>query len=71
MLIDQVEYTVLADLEKRVLRTEAKVRGRREENIGLKMQLEEMEKKWKHYDERMKLMEKGWQDQFSYIQVSR
>ncbi|XP_011096207.1 myosin-2-like [Sesamum indicum] len=64
----QVPYGVLIDLQKQVLRSEAKVREKKEENTALKLQLQEMEKKWQQYEERMKCMEKSWQDQFTYIQ---
>ncbi|KAL0305816.1 UNVERIFIED_CONTAM: Myosin-3 [Sesamum radiatum] len=64
----QVPYRVLIDLQKQVLRSEAKVREKKEENIALKLRLQEMEKKWQQYEERMKCMEKSWQDQFTYIQ---
>ncbi|KAL0442826.1 UNVERIFIED_CONTAM: Myosin-2 [Sesamum latifolium] len=64
----QVPYRVLIDLQKQVLRSEAKVREKKEENTALKLQLQEMEKKWQQYEERMKCMEKSWQDQFTYIQ---
>ncbi|KAL0398664.1 UNVERIFIED_CONTAM: Myosin-3 [Sesamum radiatum] len=64
----QVPYRVLIDLQKQVLRSEAKVREKKEENTALKLQLQEMEKKWQQYEEKMKCMEKSWQDQFTYIQ---
>ncbi|KAL0353152.1 UNVERIFIED_CONTAM: Myosin-2 [Sesamum angustifolium] len=64
----QVPYRVLIDLQKQVLRSEAKVREKKEENTALKLRLQEMEKKWQQYEERMKCMEKSWQDQFTYIQ---
>ncbi|KAK4439080.1 Myosin-3 [Sesamum alatum] len=64
----QVPYRVLIDLQKQGLRSEAKVREKNEENTGLKLQLQEMEKKWQQYEERMKCLEKSWQDQFTYIQ---
>ncbi|KAK6124425.1 hypothetical protein DH2020_041845 [Rehmannia glutinosa] len=64
----QVPYSVLIDLRKRVLRTEAKVREKKEENVSLKMQLQEMEKKWQQSEERMKSLEKTWQDQLTNIQ---
>ncbi|KAI3456332.1 hypothetical protein Pfo_012995 [Paulownia fortunei] len=64
----KVPYTVLIDLQKRVLRTEAKVREKREENIALKIQIQEIEKKWQQYEERMKSKEKEWQDQLRNIQ---
>ncbi|KAL8032702.1 hypothetical protein ABFX02_13G113500 [Erythranthe guttata] len=64
----KVAYSFLVDLRTRVLRTEAKVRGKQEENNALTIQLEELEKKRQKYEERMKSKEKEWQDQFTYIQ---
>ncbi|KAL9146496.1 hypothetical protein ABFS82_13G113800 [Erythranthe guttata] len=64
----KVTYSFLVDLRTRVLRTEAKVRGKQEENNALKIQLEELDKKRQKYEERMKSKEKEWQDQFTYIQ---
>ncbi|KAL7130135.1 hypothetical protein ABFS83_13G113500 [Erythranthe nasuta] len=64
----KVTYSFLVDLRTRVLRTEAKVRGKKEENDALNIQLDELEKKRQKYEERMKSKEKEWQDQFTYIQ---
>ncbi|KAK6149848.1 hypothetical protein DH2020_017373 [Rehmannia glutinosa] len=64
----QIPYSVLIDLRKRVLRTEAKVREKKEENVTLKTRLWEMEKKWQQSEERMKNLEKAWQDQLTNIQ---
>ncbi|PIN18579.1 hypothetical protein CDL12_08768 [Handroanthus impetiginosus] len=64
----RVPYRFLVDLEKQVLRAEAKVRQKNEENNALKMQFQELENKWHQYEERMKSMEKMWQDQFTHIQ---
>ncbi|KAL3627652.1 hypothetical protein CASFOL_029015 [Castilleja foliolosa] len=63
-----VQYSVLIDLQIRVLRTEAKVRETKEENDGLKMQIKEMDKKWEQYEEKMKSLEKKWQDELTNIQ---
>ncbi|KAH6829028.1 hypothetical protein C2S53_013176 [Perilla frutescens var. hirtella] len=64
----RIPYGSLVDLQKRVVRTDARLRGKKEENIALKRKLFEMEKKWQQYEGRMKSMEKEWQDQLRYIQ---
>ncbi|GER53034.1 myosin-like protein [Striga asiatica] len=64
----EVPYSVLIDLQKRILRAEAKVRRKKEENVGLRMQIQEMEGKWQQYEERMKFLEKAWQDELTNIQ---
>ncbi|CAA0835985.1 Unknown protein [Striga hermonthica] len=64
----EVPYSVLIDLQKRILRAEAKVRRKKEENVGLRMQIQEMEGKWRQYEERMKFLEKAWQDELTNIQ---
>ncbi|XP_057764642.1 myosin-3-like [Salvia miltiorrhiza] len=63
-----VPYTSLVDLQKRVVRAEAKLRAKKEENAALKTKLLEMEKKWQQREERMTSMEKEWQDQLTHIQ---
>ncbi|KAL1560167.1 myosin-4-like [Salvia divinorum] len=64
----RVPYTSLADLQKRVVRTEAKLRAKKEENAALKRRLLEIEKRWQQREDRMASMEKEWQDQLTYIQ---
>ncbi|KAL3820585.1 hypothetical protein ACJIZ3_006490 [Penstemon smallii] len=64
----QVPFSVIINLQKQVLKTEAKVREKKEENNALKIRIEEMDKKWHKSEERMKSMEKTWQDQLTYIQ---
>ncbi|KAG6416544.1 hypothetical protein SASPL_123976 [Salvia splendens] len=64
----RIPYTSLVDLQKRVVRTEAKLRAKNEENAALKRRLLEIEKKWQQREERMASMEKEWQDQLTYIQ---
>ncbi|CAI9760300.1 unnamed protein product [Fraxinus pennsylvanica] len=64
-----VQNFVLVDLQKQALRMEAKVRKKNKENSDLKMQLLKMEEKWREYEEKMKSLEKTWQDQLTYIQT--
>ncbi|KAG6419112.1 hypothetical protein SASPL_121321 [Salvia splendens] len=64
----RIPYTSPVDLQKRVVRTEAKLRAKNEENEALKRRLLEIEKKWQQREERMASMEKEWQDQLTYIQ---
>ncbi|CAI9772859.1 unnamed protein product [Fraxinus pennsylvanica] len=64
-----VQHFALVDLQKQALRTEAKLRKKNEENSALKMQLQKMEDKWREYEEKMKSLEKTWQDQLTCIQT--
>ncbi|KAL2523933.1 Myosin-2 [Abeliophyllum distichum] len=65
-----VQHFVLVDLQKKALRTEAKLRKKNEENSALNIQLQKIEEKWQEYEEKMKSMEKTWQDQLTYIQLA-
>ena len=65
-----VPYSVLVDLQRRVLKTEALLDKKKEENATLKLQIKQLERKRQQYETKMKLMEKTWQDQLTSMQVS-
>ncbi|XP_072950983.1 myosin-2-like [Typha angustifolia] len=66
----QVQPSVLAELEKRVLRAEAALQEKEEENADLKKQIEQYERRWSEYEAKMKFMEESWQKQLSSLQAS-
>ncbi|KAL3519650.1 hypothetical protein ACH5RR_017799 [Cinchona calisaya] len=69
---DQIEvpYSVLVDLQRRVLKTEALLDKKKEENATLRLQIKQLERKRQQYETKMKSMEKMWQDQLTSMQIS-
>ncbi|CAI9087611.1 OLC1v1021723C2 [Oldenlandia corymbosa var. corymbosa] len=67
---DQVEvpYSVLVDLQRRVLKTEALLDQKKEENASLRLQIKQLERKRQQHEAKMKSMEKTWQDQLTSMQ---
>lgn len=66
----EVPYSVIIDLQRRVLKTEALLDEKKAENASLRLQIKELERKRQEYETKMKSMEKKWQDQLTSIQVS-
>ncbi|XP_008800396.2 myosin-1-like [Phoenix dactylifera] len=66
----QVHPSVLAELQRRVLKAEASLREKEEENAILKQQLQQYETRWSEYEAKMKSMEETWQKQLTSLQVS-
>ncbi|XP_017701265.2 myosin-1-like isoform X1 [Phoenix dactylifera] len=66
----QVHPSVLADLQRRVLKAEAAWREKEEENAILKQQLQHYEMRWSEYEAKMKSMEETWKKQLTSLQVS-
>lgn len=66
----QVPRSVLLDLQRHILRTEAALERKKEENAALRLHIQHYEKKWNQYESKMKAMEKMWQDQLTSVQVS-
>ncbi|KAA8515341.1 hypothetical protein F0562_018429 [Nyssa sinensis] len=62
--------SVLADLQKQVIRAEAALEKKEEENATLQQQIQQFEKKWSQYEAKMKSMEEMWQDQLRSLQIS-
>ncbi|CAD6217608.1 unnamed protein product [Miscanthus lutarioriparius] len=51
-------------------KAEAALRDKEEENVMLKRQLEQYERKWSEYEAKMKSMEEAWKRQLSSLQLS-
>ncbi|ONM58438.1 Myosin-2 [Zea mays] len=60
---------VITELQGRITKAEAALRGKEEENVMLKQQLEQYERKWSEYEAKMKCMEEAWKRQLSSLQV--
>jgi myosin-5 len=60
---------VIKELEGRIAKSEAALRDKEEENVMLKQQLEQYERKWSEYEAKMKSMEDAWKRQLSSLQV--
>ncbi|KAF6167640.1 hypothetical protein GIB67_031223 [Kingdonia uniflora] len=67
---DQVHYSALADLQKRVLKAEAALGQKEQENAILHQNLKQYEIRWSEYEMKMKSMEEMWQKQMTSLQVS-
>lgn len=62
--------SALAELQKRVVKAEATIEQKEEENAELKEQLKQFEKRWIEYEKKMKSMEEMWQKQMASLQMS-
>lgn len=60
----------VTELQKRVLKSEATLSQKEEENAALREQLQQFEARWSEYDAKMKSMEDVWQKQMASLQVS-
>ncbi|XP_031101638.1 myosin-1-like isoform X1 [Ipomoea triloba] len=65
-----VKSTFLAELQRRVLRAEAALREKEEENDILHQRLQQYENRWSEYELKMKSMEEVWQKQMRSLQSS-
>ncbi|EFH42295.1 predicted protein [Arabidopsis lyrata subsp. lyrata] len=66
----RVQQPSMSDLQKRVLKSEAALAQKEEENTALREQLRQFEERWSEYDIKMKSMEETWQKQMSSLQMS-
>ena len=66
----QVLPSALAELQMRVLKAEATLQQKEDENTTLREQLQQFETRWSEYEEKMKSMEETWQKQMVSLQVS-
>ncbi|KAH9802867.1 Myosin-2 [Citrus sinensis] len=62
--------TALAELQRRVLKAEATLGQKEEENAALREQLQQYDAKWLEYEAKMKSMEEMWQKQMASLQMS-
>ncbi|KAJ0974888.1 hypothetical protein J5N97_016853 [Dioscorea zingiberensis] len=66
----QVHPSNPVDLQRRLLKAEAKLGEKEEENTKLQQQFQQYEVRWSEYERKMKLMEEMWQKQISSLQES-
>ncbi|CAK9182310.1 unnamed protein product [Ilex paraguariensis] len=65
-----VKSSFLAELQRRVLKAEAGLREKEEENDILHQRLQQYENRWSEYELKMKSMEEVWQKQMRSLQSS-
>uniref|UniRef100_A0A1D1Z2F8 Myosin-J heavy chain n=1 Tax=Anthurium amnicola TaxID=1678845 RepID=A0A1D1Z2F8_9ARAE len=65
-----VKASVLAELQRRVLKAEAGLREKEEENDILHQRLQQYESRWSEYEQKMRSMEEVWQKQMRSLQSS-
>ncbi|KAF3455953.1 hypothetical protein FNV43_RR00596 [Rhamnella rubrinervis] len=65
-----VKASFLAELHRRVLKAEAALREKEEENDILHQRLQQYESRWSEYELKMKSMEEVWQKQMRSLQSS-
>ncbi|XP_044489475.1 myosin-1-like [Mangifera indica] len=65
-----VKASFLAELQRRVLRAEAALREKDEENDILHQRIQQYESRWSEYELKMKSMEEVWQKQMRSLQSS-
>ncbi|KAK4743021.1 hypothetical protein SAY87_001022 [Trapa incisa] len=65
-----VKASFLAELQRRVLKSEAALREKEEENDILGQRLQQYERRWFEYELKMKSMEEVWQKQMRSLQSS-
>ncbi|CAN1775286.1 VIII-2 [Linum perenne] len=68
--IEELQTTLFAELQKRVLTAEQTLVQKDEENAALREQVEDYVKRWSEYESRMKTMEETWQMQMTSLQAS-
>ncbi|KHG19058.1 Myosin-2 heavy chain [Gossypium arboreum] len=66
----QVLPSVMAELQRRVLKAETNLRQKEQENATLREQLQKSEARWLDYEAKMKSMEEMWQKQMVSLQTS-
>lgn len=65
-----VKASVLAELQRRILKAEAALREKEEENDILHQRLQQYENRWSEYEQKMRSMEEVWQKQMRSLQSS-
>ncbi|KAL8241971.1 hypothetical protein R6Q59_012273 [Mikania micrantha] len=65
-----VSSSYLADLQRRVLKSEIGVREKEEENEMLMQRIQQYDSRWFEYEQKMKSMEELWQKQMNSLQSS-
>lgn len=65
-----IKASVLAELQRRILKAEANLREKDEDNEILLQRLHQYENRWTEYEQKMKSMEELWQKQMRSLQSS-
>lgn len=65
-----VKASVLSELQRRILKAEAALREKEEENDILQQRLQQYECRWSGYEQKMQSMEEVWQKQMKSLQSS-
>lgn len=65
-----VKSSVISELQRRVLKAEAALREKEEENDILHQRLQQYENRWSEYELKMRSMEEVWQKQMRSLQSS-
>ncbi|XP_072962124.1 myosin-1-like [Typha angustifolia] len=65
-----VKASVLAELQRRILKAEAALREKEEENDILHQKLQQYDNRWLEYEQKMRSMEEVWQKQMRSLQSS-
>jgi myosin V len=65
-----INQSVLAELQRRMLKAEAALREKEEENELLHQRLTQYEGRWSEYEHKMRSMEEVWQKQMRSLQSS-
>ncbi|KAG8092054.1 hypothetical protein GUJ93_ZPchr0012g20423 [Zizania palustris] len=65
-----IKSSFLAELQRRILKAEATIREKDEENEMLHQRLQQYENRWSEYEQKMKAMEEMWQKQMRSLQSS-
>ncbi|KAK1413326.1 hypothetical protein QVD17_35098 [Tagetes erecta] len=66
----KVSKSYVRNLEQEVLRAEAVLRHKKQENSDLELRIEQIDRKWELHNAKMKSKEKKWQDEFTSIQMN-
>ncbi|KAM7487926.1 hypothetical protein LguiB_025410 [Lonicera macranthoides] len=65
-----VDPSILAELQRRILKAEAASREKEEENDIIRQQIQHYDNRWSEYELKMKSMEETWQKQMRSLQSS-
>ncbi|XP_076917775.1 myosin-2-like [Bidens hawaiensis] len=65
-----VSKSYIRNLERQVLRSEAALRHKEQENSNLELQIQQIDRKWELHNAKMHSKEKIWQDEFTSIQTN-
>ncbi|KAM7484851.1 hypothetical protein LguiA_000860 [Lonicera macranthoides] len=65
-----VDQSILAELQRRILKAEAASREKEEENDIIRQQIQHYDNRWSEYELKMKSMEETWQKQMRSLQSS-